>query len=165
MKSLAKQIAFTIIALLSLLVLSSCFTSRFDRVFDSDSKIISGFRLPYRLHQEDFAQALGIKSERKYEKDGEEYLQKMFGLIRKFCSNPIEDSLRLWRRAVFNYLIGNTDNHIKNASLWKDLTEDNLVEELIKSGVSAKDTKYEQQYHDYWNPIMAEHQKKADAMK
>ena len=104
-------------------------TSRFDRVFDSDSKIISGFRLPYRLHQEDFAQALGIKSERKYEKDGEEYLQKMFGLIRKFCSNPIEDSLRLWRRAVFNYLIGNTDNHIKNASLLysKDLASVRLA--------------------------------------
>ncbi|MBQ0004063.1 MAG: SH3 domain-containing protein [Treponema sp.] len=48
---------------------------------------------------------------------------------------------------------------------WKDLTEDNLVEELIKSGVSAKYTSYEQQYHDYWNPIMAAHQKKADEMK
>ena len=37
--------------------------------------------------------------------------------------------------------------------------------DFIKAGVSAKGSKYEQQYHDYWNPIMAEHQKKADAMK
>ena len=50
-------------------------------------------------------------------------------------------------------------------SVWKDLTEDNLVEELIKSGVSAKNSKYEQQYYDFWNPIMAEHQKKANEMK
>lgn len=35
----------------------------------------------------------------------------------------------------------------------------------IIAGVSAKGTKYEKQYHDYWNPIMAEHQKKADEMK
>ena len=35
----------------------------------------------------------------------------------------------------------------------------------IKCGVSAKGTEYERQYHDYWNPIMQEHQKKADEMK
>ena len=35
----------------------------------------------------------------------------------------------------------------------------------IKCGVSVKDTKYERQCHDYWNPIMVEHQKKADEMK
>ena len=41
--------------------------------------------------------------------------------------------------------------------------------ELIQSGVFAKDsakgTEYERQYHDYWNPIMQEHQKKVDEMK
>lgn len=36
------------------------------------------------------------------------------------------------------------------------------IRELIQSGVSAKGTEYERQYHDYWNPIMQEHQKKAD---
>ncbi len=45
------------------------------------------------------------------------------------------------------------------------LSQNEFIEELIKAGVSAAGTKYEQQYHDYWNPIMAEHQKKADAMK
>lgn len=29
----------------------------------------------------------------------------------------MEDQLKLWKICVFNYLIGNTDNHIKNQSL------------------------------------------------
>ena len=41
----------------------------------------------------------------------------MFDLLQKYSSNPIEDSLKIWRRAVYNYIIGNTDNHIKNSSL------------------------------------------------
>ena len=45
------------------------------------------------------------------------------------------------------------------------LSKNEFVEELIKSGVSAKGTEYEQQYHDYWNPIMEQHQKKADEMQ
>ena len=92
-------------------------TRRFDRDFDKDSRIIDGLKTPYRLHQEDFAQALGIKSSDKYEKAGQGYLKKMFDLLLKHSSSPIEDSLKLWRRAVFNCLIGNTDNHIKNSSL------------------------------------------------
>ena len=39
-----------------------------------------------------------------------------------------------------------------------------FIDDTIKMGISAKGTKYEEQYHDYWNPVMAEHQKKADAM-
>ncbi len=46
-----------------------------------------------------------------------------------------------------------------------ELTKAELIDELIKSGVSAIGTEYEQLYHDYWNPIMAEHQKKADKME
>ncbi len=95
-------------------------TRRYDRLFDGESKVVGGFRIPYRLHQEDFAQALGIKSADKYEKNGEGYLKKMFGLLRKFSSDPIDDTVKLWRRTVFNYLIGNTDNHIKNSALLYD---------------------------------------------
>ena len=104
-------------------------TRRFDRNFDNDSKTIDGFKIPYRLHQEDFAQALGIKSTDKYEKSGEGYLKRMFDLLQKYSSNPIEDILKLWRRVVFNCLIGNTDNHIKNSSLLysKDLSSIQLA--------------------------------------
>ena len=104
-------------------------TRRFDRISDNDSKIIDGLKIPYRLHQEDFAQALGIKSADKYEKAGESYLKRMFDLLQKHSSNPIEDSLKLWRRAVYNFIIGNTDNHIKNSSLIysKDLSSIHLA--------------------------------------
>ena len=104
-------------------------TRRFDRVFDNDSKMIDGLKTPYRLHQEDFAQALGIKSADKYEKSGECYLKKMFELLQRHSSNPIEDSIKLWKRAVFNFIIGNTDNHIKNSSLvyGKDLSSIRLA--------------------------------------
>ncbi len=104
-------------------------TRRFDRFFDSESNIIDGLKTPYRLHQEDFAQALGIKSADKYEKTGQGYLKRMFELIQKYSSNPLEDVLKLWKRAVFNCLIGNTDNHIKNSSLIysKDLSSIRLA--------------------------------------
>lgn len=73
---------------------------------------------PFRLHQENFAQALGISSMEKYENyNNNNYLGQMFDVLKKFSSNPIEDKLRLWDVIVFNYLIGNTDGHIKNFSL------------------------------------------------
>ena len=43
--------------------------------------------------------------------------------------------------------------------------QDSDIQNFIKYGLSPEGTDYEQQYHDYWNPIMEEHQKKADAMK
>ena len=53
----------------------------------------------------------------------------MFDLLQKHSTNPIEDVLKLWKRAVFNCLIGNTDNHIKNSSLIysKDLSSIRLA--------------------------------------
>ena len=90
-------------------------TKRYDRIL-SDIKI-DGLQVPYRLHQEDFAQALGIDSASKYETTKKGYIAKMFALISNVSSKPIEDTGELWRRIVFNYLIGNTDSHIKNYSL------------------------------------------------
>ena len=46
----------------------------------------------------------------------------------------------------------------KNASDLKDL--------FIRYGVyDSLNEDYMESYHDYWNPIMEQHQKKADAMK
>ena len=92
-------------------------TKRFDRVVTDDSRKVKDLPVPYRLHQEDFAQAMGINSSQKYEKNGEHYLKQMFNIIRSYSANPIEDQFKLWRITVFNFLIGNTDNHIKNYSL------------------------------------------------
>lgn len=92
-------------------------TERYDRFFDEDSRIVDGLPSPYRLHQEDFSQALGIAPLSKYEKSGEDYMAKAFKLLRDYSANPIEDQMKLWDLVVFDYLIGNTDNHIKNHSL------------------------------------------------
>ena len=92
-------------------------TRRYDRRITSASRRVDGLLAPLRLHQEDFAQAMGISAEEKYETIQKDYLKKMFDLLRVYSSDPISDQLRLWDVCVFNYLIGNTDNHIKNVSL------------------------------------------------
>jgi serine/threonine-protein kinase HipA len=92
-------------------------TKRYDRIMDGAGNTISGLLCPYRLHQEDFAQALGIPPAEKYERNFRGYMKAMFELLRTSSSNPIEDRIMLWKIIVFNYLIGNTDNHVKNYSL------------------------------------------------
>ena len=92
-------------------------TKRYDRRMQSNGRKLNGMNIPYRLHQEDFSQALGIPASEKYEKDGGSYLSKMLGILRDYSASPIEDQLKLWDICVFNFLIGNTDNHIKNLSL------------------------------------------------
>ena len=93
-------------------------TKRYDRIFpEKGADTVAGLPIPRRLHQEDFAQALGISSADKYEKPGGDYLQKVFRCILSYSANPMADALGLWRICIFNYLVGNTDNHIKNISL------------------------------------------------
>ena len=41
----------------------------------------------------------------------------MFDVIRESALNPIAEQTELWKRICFNFLIGNTDAHIKNYSL------------------------------------------------
>lgn len=96
-------------------------TARYDRIFPKKKKMIGGLPVPLRLHQEDFAQALGISAADKYETEdkGETngYLRRMFDLLRMYSADPITDQTRLWNIIVFNALLGNTDSHIKNFSL------------------------------------------------
>ena len=90
-------------------------SARFDRCFPEQPQRIGGMPVPLRLHQEDFAQALGILSSEKYEHD-RRHLKEMFTLLRIRSSRPIEDQLKLWNRIIFNVLIGNSDGHLKNYS-------------------------------------------------
>lgn len=92
-------------------------TKRFDRKIHSGCRKLGGMPVPYRLHQEDFSQALGIPAAQKYEKNHSGYMQKIFGIIRNYSADPVADQMKLWDICVFNYLVGNTDNHIKNLSL------------------------------------------------
>ncbi|MCR5715677.1 MAG: HipA domain-containing protein [Lachnospiraceae bacterium] len=95
-------------------------TKRYDRTIDETSPEIGQLKRPFRIHQEDFAQAMGIASFDKYEKAGQNYAVKMFEIIRKYAKRPLEDQLRLWNRMVFNFALGNTDAHIKNYALLYD---------------------------------------------
>lgn len=92
-------------------------TERYDRVISPNASRISGLPRPLRLHQEDFAQAMGIPASGKYEQDGGMYMKRMFDILRRYSADPIADQMKLWDLTVFNYLIGNTDAHIKNFSL------------------------------------------------
>lgn len=92
-------------------------TKRYDGKFVEDSNMIDGMPVPRRLHQEDFAQALGIAASNKYEKNNEGYMKMLFDVLRSHSADPMADSLKLWDICIFNYLVGNIDNHIKNLSL------------------------------------------------
>lgn len=70
-----------------------------------------------RLHQEDFCQALGIPTDRKYEAEGGPGLPDCFGLIRSAVAVPARDAPRLLDYLGLSFLVGNHDAHGKNFSL------------------------------------------------
>jgi len=71
----------------------------------------------YRIHQEDFCQALGFPCEKKYQTDGGPKIKDCFDLIGKYSSNEFMDIINFIQWIIFNYLVGNTDAHAKNLSL------------------------------------------------
>ena len=73
-----------------------------------------------RLHQEDFCQALGRASERKYQAEGGPTVRDGVELLRECSVRPAQDLITFWRALVFNWLIGNCDAHGKNFSLLYD---------------------------------------------
>lgn len=83
---------------------------RYDRVVDSNGQV-------RRLHQEDFCQALGIFTERKYATEGGPTFQNSFDLVRRACTRPAVELLKLLDAAIIQVLIGNADAHGKNYSL------------------------------------------------
>lgn len=95
-------------------------TERYDRTTDGSVRKIDGMNCPLRLHQEDFGQAMGISTANKYEHAGKHHMRDMFRVLREKSASPIEDQMKLWDIIGFNYLIGNTDGHIKNFSIIYD---------------------------------------------
>ncbi len=83
--------------------------SRYDRITESGTT--------RRLHQEDFAQALGVMSLRKYASDGGPVFRDCFDLVRRAATDPETEILKLIDAALFNLVIGNADAHAKNFSL------------------------------------------------
>ena len=84
--------------------------------------------------------------------------EKIMGEHYYFDTNMMLHNKRLY------YLDYDGKNVLQNLEDEAKLDE-GFASECIKAGISAKGTKYEQRYHDYRNPIMAEQQKKADKIK
>ena len=82
---------------------------------------IRQFREERNLTQEQVGDKLGISFQAVSSWERDEYkpdVDKLIKLAEIFdSSDPIQDQLKLWDVIVFNYLIGNTDAHIKNSSL------------------------------------------------
>ena len=69
-----------------------------------------------RIHQEDFCQALGYPSAKKYQSDGGPDLKTCCQAITKYSHRKIADLFSFLQWTAFNYLIGNADAHAKNLS-------------------------------------------------
>ena len=83
---------------------------RYDRFFGADGHV-------YRLHQEDFCQALGRPPEKKYACDGGPAFLDCFNLLRACSKAPALDVIALLDAAIFNVIVGNADAHGKNFSI------------------------------------------------
>ncbi|MEF2928787.1 MAG: HipA domain-containing protein [Collinsella sp.] len=99
---------------------------RFDRVTSDAGRSVDGLPIPYRLHQEDVCQAKGVSRELKYEPTGVNYLGLIVDAVRRASTNQMEDRFLVGYNQLFDYAVGNCDNHLKNWSLvwdesWKQV--------------------------------------------
>lgn len=86
---------------------------RFDRARDVEGRVI-------RLHQEDFAQALGLPAELKYERRGRPGRCFNVAAIRRVLNatiEPAQERERFIQATLFDLLTGNVDAHAKNHAL------------------------------------------------
>lgn len=83
---------------------------RYDRVQESSGTAVS------RLHQEDFCQALGYVSSRKYQQEGGPSLRECFQMIREWSTTPVLDIRQMLDAVIFAAVTGNADAHGKNHS-------------------------------------------------
>lgn len=70
---------------------------------------------------EDFAQLSGSTRDTKYNYS----MEKLAKLIAQYCTFPMLENIKLFRRVIFNFLIGNEDMHLKNYSI---ITQDKKIE-------------------------------------
>jgi serine/threonine-protein kinase HipA len=86
---------------------------RYDRQFDQDGRIV-------RLHQEDFAQALGLAASLKYERNGKTGRKFDVLAIRQVLDKTIDPALSkssFIQATIFDLIVGNVDAHAKNHAL------------------------------------------------
>lgn len=83
---------------------------RFDRRWTKDGRLL-------RLPQEDFCQALSVPPGRKYQSDGGPGLVQILDLLRG-SDTPDEDCKTVLKAQLLFWLIGATDGHAKNFSVF-----------------------------------------------
>ncbi len=79
---------------------------RFDRIYSNNLEC-------ERILQEDFAQSLGVQSRDKYKVTFRDCLK-----VLNQTAAPANSKLKFVKQVIFNYLIGNTDAHAKNFSVY-----------------------------------------------
>lgn len=94
---------------------------RFDRKWEQDAL--------YRIHAEDFCQALNRPRTQKYRQDSEDLMTKCLRLLEE-TENPPRDQLRFIQHHIYQWLIGADDGHLKNFSLY--LSNEEETEERIR---------------------------------
>ncbi len=82
-----------------------------------DRKLITGVPQGIkRIHQEDACQALCLMPDCKYESDGGPGFSQILSLVHAHTSVPILAIRTLLSLAIFNFLVGNCDAHVRNIS-------------------------------------------------
>jgi len=77
-----------------------------------------------RIHQQDFCQAQGVTSLKKYEADGGPTFVDNYNLVKGHSSAPIPDLNQILKWLIYNLVIGNNDSHSKNLAFLQ--TEDGI---------------------------------------
>ena len=83
---------------------------RFDRRWTKDGRLL-------RLPQEDCCQALSVPPSRKYQSEGGPGLADILSLL-KGSDNPADDQKTVFKAQLLFWLIGATDGHAKNFSIF-----------------------------------------------
>lgn len=87
------------------------------RRYDRKAVVVGQDLVVERKHQEDLAQAFGVTSGAKYLELENGTYHAIAELLYGRSSSVLEDIGQLARIAVFDYLVGNCDNHLKNLSV------------------------------------------------
>ncbi|AJD43634.1 MULTISPECIES: HipA domain-containing protein [Rhizobium] len=92
---------------------SALIIRRFDRSLDQDNRVI-------RIHQEDFAQALGLPPSLKYERNGtvdRRFDAEAINSVLNATNDPAAEKQTFIAATLFDLMTGNVDAHAKNFAL------------------------------------------------
>lgn len=101
------------------------FIKRFDRAGHKD-----------KIPVEDFSQLAGLTRDTKYNYS----MEKLVLLLDEYCTFPVIEKARLFRRVLFNWIVGNEDMHLKNYSVIRngDKIELSPAYDLLNSTIVIK---------------------------